>query len=166
MAIGRRLSYRGRHSTRPRRRVEWARLSQPLINLASGNRISNNCLGPFETDLGASLIGATIFRTIISGFVINNTAGAGLDLTFGLIKEDILFQGNPIQQPNADWHWVEAVKWAPPLATEFTRKSFTIDTKVRRKLNSLDETVLAIFWNPGPSVYGLSYRIDTLVALP
>jgi|SRR6266536_1543137 len=152
--------------SRPRRRAEWCRFNQSSIGVAAGAKLTVDLLATFQAAYGAQLIGSTVIRTIVRVAVQAVASGVISDSAWGLIKEDLLFAGKPLANPNADWYWVQGhMSYDASTAAGNAQSVSEIDTRVKRRLNALDETVLWVYDNASGVVHNVTMRADVLLAL-
>jgi len=160
---GRVIARRGR----PRRRLEWARQQQGSAGVAAGATLTVDLLSTFQTALGAQLIGATVQRTVIRFAATSVGTNVITNSTCGLIKEDVLYLGNPVQQPNADWLWYAGLdSYEPGAAAGTAAYQGNWDIRSKRRLDALDETVLLVVRNASGFVLNVSFTASVLLALP
>jgi len=177
-----RAVHRRQFSSRPRRRTVWADFD--FVDLAPVNPTSGyDLLLPFQTAAGITLNlpGITIGRVLIKISIIYTpgAAAANNGVRFGMGIEDKSYTNaalgvvnSPLTQPyDQRWLWLEQMYQAEQENNSGVVTNpvlyRTIDSKTRRKLMNMGDTLIASFASTGNSTMtsvALSGRV--LLMLP
>lgn len=163
-----------------RRKKVWARSANTII-VDAGQSNGLNLLGPFETEYGADLIGATVLRIRLRVFAesspstFNGLFVGGLGVRVADDKQMAqLTAGDPslgpIGDPHADWMMYETFTisgTASQREVPLTDRYF--DVRSMRKLDEVGQGLylLADHDNPTAGVLGsMDFSASVLLALP
>lgn len=161
-----------------KRKVVWSRATFQLQTTVAAPVAAINILAPFETDLGAQVIGATVARVRLQGFVFSNeVAGTLTTPAAGLLRTtqtEILASSNPAVSPgrHQDWFYFNAPALdggfavAPLDNINFHR--FEHDVKSMRKIDELGDTIFFVAGQDPANAGEKTWRVQTsmLIMLP
>ena len=163
-------NFRPSHQVRgQRRKLVWSTLDQN-VTIPAGSWTNVNLLAPLSV-AGASLLGVTIMRTILS-FNVSTAIAIGDSLAVGLVVCRVNEIGaavagsvDPAQLEN-DWVWLTKYYGSTGTSINTLPGDMAVDTKAKRKMQELNQAYALSMRNSVGVAKTIEFFSRVLIALP